>query len=100
MMKNLLAFFALLSCASFCLLAAAQNRSSSGSHRELPSAQQRITTEEIKDGEKLFHTHCGRCHNPPEDLSPREAKAVVRQMRVRAMLTEQEERRLLEFLAP
>ena len=55
---------------------------------------------EIRDGERLFHTHCGRCHNPPEDLSPREARAVVRQMKVRANLSDKEERALMKFLAP
>ncbi len=35
-----------------------------------------------------------------EDLSPREAKAVVRQMRVRANLTAEEERLILKYLAP
>ena len=55
---------------------------------------------EIRTGERLFHTHCGRCHNPPEDLSPREARAVVRQMKVRANLSDKDERALLKFLAP
>lgn len=58
------------------------------------------TTAQISEGERLFHVHCGRCHNPPEDLSPREARAVVRQMRVRANLTAKDERALLKFLAP
>jgi mono/diheme cytochrome c family protein len=51
-------------------------------------------------GEKRFRTNCGRCHNPPEDISPREARAVVRQMRVRAMLTAEDERLILAYLAP
>jgi hypothetical protein len=33
-------------------------------------------------------------------LSPREARAVLRQMRVRAMLTAEDERLILKFLAP
>jgi hypothetical protein len=33
-------------------------------------------------------------------LSPREARAVVRQMRVRAMLSSEDERLILKFLAP
>jgi hypothetical protein len=97
-MKSLLAFLVLLSCCFLCLVAAAQRGSSVSDRR--PSPTQRKTTEEIMDGERLFHTNCGRCHNPPEDLSPREARAVVRQMRVRAMLSEQDEKRLLKFLAP
>ena len=56
--------------------------------------------DESAEGEKRFRTNCGRCHHPPEDLSPREARAVVRQMRVRAMLSAEDERLILKFLAP
>jgi hypothetical protein len=56
--------------------------------------------DEAKEGEKRFRTNCGRCHHPPEDLSPREARAVVRQMRVRAMLSAEDERLILKYLAP
>lgn len=52
------------------------------------------------EGEKRFELQCGRCHVPPESLSPREAKAVVRQMRVRANLTAEDERLILKYLAP
>jgi mono/diheme cytochrome c family protein len=54
----------------------------------------------ISEGEKRFRTHCGRCHNPPDNISPREARAVVRQMRVRAMLSAEDQRLILEYLAP
>lgn len=84
--------------AFFCLLTAAQNKATD-TGRVSPVAPN-STALEIRQGERLFHTHCGRCHNPPEDLSPREARAVVRQMRVRANLSEQDERALLKFLAP
>jgi len=56
--------------------------------------------DESAEGEKRFRTNCGRCHHPPEDLSPREARAVIRQMRVRAMLSAEDERLILKFLAP
>jgi cytochrome c5 len=52
------------------------------------------------EGEKRFQTNCSRCHNPPESLSPREVPAVVRHMRVRAMLSADDERLILEYLAP
>jgi cytochrome c5 len=52
------------------------------------------------EGEKRFQANCGRCHTPPEDVSPREARAVVRHMRVRAMLSAEDEKLILEFLAP
>jgi cytochrome c5 len=60
----------------------------------------RASANESAEGEKRFGTHCGRCHVPPEDLSPREAKAVVRQMRVRANLSAEDERLILKYLAP
>jgi cytochrome c5 len=52
------------------------------------------------EGEKRFEAQCGRCHVPPEDLSPREARAVVRQMRVRAMISAEDERLILKYIAP
>lgn len=51
-------------------------------------------------GTKAFVANCGRCHNPPQELSPRAAGAVVRQMRVRGMLSAQDARLILQFLAP
>jgi len=56
--------------------------------------------DEGAEGEKRFKANCGRCHHPPEDLSPREARTVLRQMRVRAMLSAEDERLILKFLAP
>jgi hypothetical protein len=37
---------------------------------------------------------------PPESISPREVKAVLQHMRVRAMLTAEDERLILKYLAP
>jgi mono/diheme cytochrome c family protein len=58
------------------------------------------TSSDNDAGEKAFQTHCSRCHNAPEDLSPRVVPAVVRQMRVRAMLSAEDERALVKFFAP
>jgi cytochrome c5 len=51
-------------------------------------------------GEQAFQENCGRCHNPPESLSPREVKAVLQHMRVRANLTAKDEQLILKYLAP
>jgi hypothetical protein len=56
--------------------------------------------DESEEGEKRFAANCGRCHQPPQDISPREVKAVLRHMRVRAMLSAEDERLILKFLAP
>lgn len=52
------------------------------------------------EGERRFRENCGRCHNPPESLSPREVKAVLRHMRVRAMLSAEDQQLILKYLAP
>lgn len=51
-------------------------------------------------GEELFQTHCMRCHKPPEDLSPRSVKAVLRHMRVRANLSRADEKAILDYISP
>ena len=51
-------------------------------------------------GERAFQANCGRCHNPPEQLSTRITGTVLRHMRTRALLSPQDERDILKFLAP
>lgn len=51
-------------------------------------------------GAELFAIHCGRCHKPPDDLSPRVVPAVIAHMRTRAMLSQKDEQEILKFLAP
>jgi cytochrome c5 len=58
------------------------------------------TSSSASEGEKRFEAQCGRCHIPPEDLSPREARAVLRQMRVRALISAEDERLILKYIAP
>jgi cytochrome c5 len=55
---------------------------------------------DAEEGERRFEQNCGRCHNPPDALSPREVKAVLQHMRVRAMLTPDDEKFILKYLAP
>lgn len=71
-----------------------------GSTKNQNSKPARTTQGSSADGEKRFQTNCGRCHNAPEDISPREARAVARHMRVRAMLSAGDEKLILQFLAP
>jgi len=81
------------------LLLALGNRARAQQGNAAPKASP-AKINESAEGEKRFRTNCGRCHHPPEDLSPREARAVLRQMRVRAMLSAEDERLILKFLAP
>ena len=51
-------------------------------------------------GEKKFQQNCSRCHNAPQELSPRIAGTVVMHMRVRASLSEADAQAILRYLAP
>lgn len=64
------------------------------------SVKSSVRASESAEAERRFETHCGRCHVPPENLSPGEARTVVRQMRVRANLTAEDQRLILKYLAP
>jgi cytochrome c5 len=64
------------------------------------SASQSAAAQQRKLGEQKFQANCGRCHNPPESLSPREVKAVLQHMRVRAMLSAEDEKLIRKYLAP
>jgi mono/diheme cytochrome c family protein len=50
------------------------------------------------EGEKRFHANCGRCHAPPGKFPPRMMATIVRHMRVRAMLTDQDMRLILKLM--
>jgi cytochrome c5 len=78
-------------------IAHTDEKSSQSSSKPKPSA---TTKTSQTDGERRFQANCGRCHNLPESISPREARAVVRHMRVRAMLSAEDEKLILKFLAP
>jgi cytochrome c5 len=67
--------------------------------QKTPKAAAGSTTDE-QEGEKRFRQNCGRCHHAPESISPREVKAVIQHMRVRAMLSADDERLILKYLAP
>lgn len=56
-------------------------------------------TEDVSvEGEKRFRANCGRCHQAPHKLSPPMMRTAVRHMRVRANITNEDMRILLEYL--
>lgn len=50
------------------------------------------------EGEKRFHANCGRCHAAPEKFPPRMMSTVLRHMRVRATITEDDRRMILFYM--
>jgi cytochrome c5 len=50
------------------------------------------------EGEKRFHANCSRCHAAPPKFPPRMMGTIVRHMRVRAMLTDEDMRLILRYM--
>ncbi len=50
------------------------------------------------EGEQRFRTNCGRCHQPPHKFPPRMMATIVRHMRVRAMLTDEDMKAILAYM--
>jgi cytochrome c5 len=50
-------------------------------------------------GEKRFHANCGRCHTAPPKFSPRMVATIVRHMRVRATLTDEDMRLIIHYMS-
>ncbi len=50
------------------------------------------------EGEKRFHANCGRCHNAPPRFQPRMMATIVRHMRVRATITEDDMHFILHYM--
>lgn len=65
-----------------------------------PAKPQPATATTEDQGEKKFQQNCSRCHNAPQELSPRIAGTILLHMRVRASLSEADERAILRYLAP
>jgi hypothetical protein len=63
------------------------------------AAKSTTADQDQKEAERRFLANCGR-HNPPESISPTEVNAVLRHMRVRAMLSAEDEELIRKYLAP
>jgi mono/diheme cytochrome c family protein len=49
-------------------------------------------------GEQRFRANCGRCHAAPQKFPPRMMGTILRHMRVRATITEQDRRLILFYM--
>jgi cytochrome c5 len=50
-------------------------------------------------GEKRFRANCGRCHVAPPKFAPRMTATIVRHMRVRATLTDEDMRLIIRYMS-
>jgi mono/diheme cytochrome c family protein len=82
------------------LAVSAQQSSGTPTPPARPAVPAKRVTENQGDGQRIFQQHCSRCHTAPEGFSPRISGTIVRHMRVRASLSEREEKELLRFFNP
>ena len=63
-----------------------------------PPVVNRDSTAMHIEGEKRFRANCGRCHMAPHKFPPRTMATIVRHMRVRAMITDEDMRLILRYM--
>ncbi|MGB9120489.1 MAG: cytochrome c [Candidatus Angelobacter sp.] len=101
-MKFLLAAFLVVSALSLGLMANASSGdkdSAKDSSLSTVSAEQKAQNENMRiEGEKRFRSNCGRCHAAPPKFPPRMMATIVRHMRVRATITDQDMRLILRYM--
>ena len=51
------------------------------------------------EGEKRFRENCGRCHAAPHKFPPRMMATIIRHMRVRATITDEDMRLVLYYMS-
>ncbi len=79
------------------------NRSSASDTAAPPTAIPTTTAAQSSaairvEGEKRFRTNCGRCHMPPHKFPPKMMATIVRHMRVRALITDEDMRYILAYM--
>jgi mono/diheme cytochrome c family protein len=85
------------------MVAAKSGKQSPASNAATPPAIVPTTTAQNSaavrvEGEKRFRTNCGRCHMPPHKFPPRMMATIVRHMRVRALITDEDMRYILAYM--
>jgi cytochrome c5 len=95
--KFLLAAFLVASALSLSLMANAGN---SGKDAAKDSPAPTVSAEQSaqNEGEKRFRSNCGRCHAAPPKFAPRMMATIVRHMRVRATITDQDMHLILRYM--
>jgi mono/diheme cytochrome c family protein len=99
-------FWMALAFSLFCMmLAASANNGNSKDKGKDSSAATSAASHTAQDdtmrleGEKRFHSNCARCHAAPPKFAPRVTATIIRHMRVRATITEEEARLILHYMA-
>ena len=88
--------------ALFSLALALTPFAASSSRKETPAATPAVSASNADilrlQGEQRFRANCGRCHLAPQKFPPRAMATVLRHMRVRATLTDEDMRLVLFYM--
>jgi cytochrome c5 len=96
-MKNkLLAAIWLLALMSTIGVTAASPRTSRSTEPVVRNSEEAETMR--LEGEKRFRANCGRCHAAPQKFPPRMMATIIRHMRVRATITDEDMRLVLFYM--
>ena len=92
-----------------CSIALASFVSGSPAHAQGPSAKKDAVAPVVAhssdadamriQGEQRYRANCGRCHAAPRKFPPRMMATVLRHMRVRATITEEDMRLVLFYMS-
>jgi mono/diheme cytochrome c family protein len=79
--------------------AAEPPRKSESANINTPVARSSAEADAMRvQGEQRFHANCGRCHAAPQKFPPRMMATIVRHMRVRATITDEDMRLVLFYM--
>jgi cytochrome c5 len=81
--------------------AGAGSKTAKDSSSSAPAAAATNSTQDENlhlEGEKRFRSNCGRCHLAPPKFAPRMMATIVRHMRVRANITDEDMRLVLRYM--
>jgi mono/diheme cytochrome c family protein len=82
---------------AFSLYGSARSRNREASNA--PIIQPHSDSEEKRvEGEQRFRANCGRCHAAPHKFPPRMMATIVRHMRVRATITDDDMKLILLYM--
>jgi cytochrome c5 len=88
-----------LALGSFLFAASSSNKSSSAKDSAGAPVVNVVNADDMRtQGEQRFHANCGRCHAAPQKFPPRMMKTVLRHMRVRATITDEDMRLVLFYM--
>jgi cytochrome c5 len=105
--RFVLAAFLVAGAMSLAMAASAGNGGSKDAPKDTPAAaapagqsdDQAAQKENMHlEGERRFRSNCARCHAAPPKFPPRMMATIVRHMRVRAAITDQDMRLILRYM--